>query len=237
MDFSSQILDQVLNQAVKYPNLYGPVGAVPLMIRTPAGAYKNYGSTHSQSLEDIFASVHDLKIVYPYSCQDYFSLFVSCVNDLTSPTLFIENKSLYIKKGEVDLDLVYSPKMKTIQNGKDILCLSYGHAIDFIIEASKRSNCNPTIIDICSLKPLVGLDWLFEQIQNYNHVFIITESANYASIAEHLACKLYDNCFVSLRNSIKIISSKDCVIPFSKQLEQKCLLSVDDIVEELSNVL
>jgi len=236
MDFSSQIVDQILNQAVKYRGLYGEDGRVPLIIRTPAGGYKNYGATHSQSLENIFASIHSLNIVYPYSCQDYYSLFLHYVRNLTSPVLFIENKTLYVKKGELDDSLVYSPRMRVIQEGKGVLCLSYGHTIDLVLEASKQLSYNPTVVDICSLKPLVSLDWLFEQVSKYNHIFIITESPNYASVAEHLSYVINKECFNKLKNPINILSSKDSFIPFSKELEKNTLISVEKIIEALDGL-
>jgi pyruvate/2-oxoglutarate/acetoin dehydrogenase E1 component len=225
MDFTTQILDQVLNHAVKFNGMYNGQASIPLLIRTPAGAYKSYGATHSQSLENIFASVHDLKILYPYSIQDYYSLLLHSIRNLSSPIMFIENKSLYLKQGKIDEELVYSPAAKKIREGEGTLIISYGHTIDLALEASDTA----TVIDLVSLKPLIGEELIFDEVCKHDKVIIATESPQYASVAEHLSHRIYEECFDFITQPITIVASDDAFIPARKDKEQEVLVSVEKI--------
>lgn len=238
MDFSTQGIDQILNQAVKMNGMYNGQVTVPIMFRTPAGGYRNYGPTHSQSLENIFASIPNLEIVYPYSTQDYYSLFVYLVRNLKSPVLFIENKMLYLNKEDINTDLVYAPMPKLLQQGTDdVLILSYGYAIDLVKQAEESVSGSWSIINLNSLKPIRGLDFILEYVKRHKHVFIITESPAYASIAEHLSYTIINKLFSVLDNPIKIITSDDSFIPARKDKEEKCLLSVEQIRREILSCL
>lgn len=230
MDFAAQIVDQMLNQAVKFSGMYDNQLSVPLLVRTPAGGYRGYGPTHSQSLENLFASVHDLKIVYPYSIQDYYSCLLYLVHNLTSPVLFIENKSLYLKKGLLDKSIERAPGAVLAHKGEKVLFVSYGQAIDTIYEAMARANANWSVIDLVSLKPLVNFDLVLEQVKNHDRVVLVAESASYASVLEHVAFSIQKEAFGDLRGPVSIVSSKDVFIPARPDMEASTLLSPEDIL-------
>lgn len=235
MDFATQILDQLLNQAVKFSGMYNGQLSVPLMVRTVAGGYYGYGATHSQSLENIFASVHDLNIIYPNSTQDYYSTFLYSVQNLTSPTMFIEDKSVYLNKGKVDFDLVYKPRTTMVSQGSGTLVVSYGHALDFVLKAQENSGERWTVFDLVSLKPLENFSIVLDEIKTgmYDNVVVVTESPSYASVSEHLSHVITTECFDHLSRPVKIVSSKDSFIPARKDLESEVLVSVDDILKAL----
>lgn len=240
MDFTTQILDQVLNQAVKFNGMYNGQLDVPLLIRTVAGGHYGYGATHSQSLENIFASVHDLNIIYPHSTQDYYSTLLYSIRNLTSPTMFIEDKSVYLNKGEVDFDLVYEPQTTMISHNDEQwsnIVISYGHSLDLVLEAQEKSGEKWTIFDLVSLKPLKNIGIIFDAIKYTQHdnVIIVTESPSYASVAEHLAHLITTECYDYMSGPVEIVSSKDTFIPARKDLEAEVLVSVDDILDAMKD--
>ena len=241
MDFTTQILDQVLNQAVKFNGMYNGQMNVPLLIRTVAGGHYGYGATHSQSLENIFASVHDLNIIYPHSTQDYYSTLLYSIRNLTSPTMFIEDKSVYLNKGEVDFDLVYEPQTTMISyNDKQwsTMVISYGHSLDLVLEAQEKSGEKWTIFDLVSLKPLKNFEIVLDEIRkygDYHNIVIVSESPSYASVAEHLAYTIMTECYSDLHYPVKVVSSKDTFIPARMDLEAEVLVSVDDILEAMKD--
>ena len=100
MDFITLAMDQLVNHAAKYRYMYGPQARVPLVVRTPAGAGRGYGATHSQSLEGWFMGVPGLKVVAPSSASDAKGLLKSAIRD-DNPVLFVEHKLLYGKRGPV----------------------------------------------------------------------------------------------------------------------------------------
>ena len=67
MDFICLACDQIINQAAKLPFIYAGQVKVPMVIRTPIGAGRGYGASHSQSLERLFMGIPGIKIVSPYT--------------------------------------------------------------------------------------------------------------------------------------------------------------------------
>lgn len=106
-DFLGLTFDQIVNHAAKFRSMWGGNVKVPLTIRTPMGARRGYGATHSQTLEKHLLGVPGLKIIAPSHIVDPGALLQSCVYD-DNVTLFIENKLLYgrplLKPGQGDAE-------------------------------------------------------------------------------------------------------------------------------------
>ena len=73
---------------------------VPLVLRTQGGAGQRGAAQHSQSLESWLTHVPGLKVVMPSRPSDAAGLLASAIAD-PNPVVFIENKTLYFRKGEV----------------------------------------------------------------------------------------------------------------------------------------
>src|SRR5688500_4211212 len=100
MDFITLAMDQWVNHAAKIHYMYAGQFSVPLVVRTPAGAGRGYGASHSQSLESSLIHVPGLKVVAPSDPADAKGLLKSAIRD-DNPVVFIENKLLYTKQGTV----------------------------------------------------------------------------------------------------------------------------------------
>jgi 2-oxoisovalerate dehydrogenase E1 component len=96
-DFTTLILDQLLQHACKFRSMYGGRVSVPLVVRTPMGGRRGYGPTHSQSLERLFLGIQNLKVLavnHRVPVRDlYHQAFAQ-----DDPVLLIENKILYTRK-------------------------------------------------------------------------------------------------------------------------------------------
>lgn len=97
-DFLTLGFDQILNHAAKYPWMYADQVKVPLLIRTPMGAGRGYGATHSQSLEKYFAGIPNLTVAAVHPCIDAGILVQRILENIASPVLLIENKKMYGQK-------------------------------------------------------------------------------------------------------------------------------------------
>ena len=93
-DFLTLGFDQILNNLSKFHYMYNKGVNLPLVIRTPMGAGRGYGPTHSQSIEKHFFGIIGLNIfaVTPFFPLEnlYEFAFRSKI-----PSLIIENKLQY----------------------------------------------------------------------------------------------------------------------------------------------
>ncbi len=95
-DFITLIADQVINTLTKYRWMYNDQVQVPVVIRTPMGGRRGYGPTHSQSLEKLFLGVPGLTVLAPTTLGDPGGLLQQAILSSRDPTLFVENKLLYL---------------------------------------------------------------------------------------------------------------------------------------------
>ena len=81
MDFTTLIMDQIVNQAAKYEFMSGGQGKVPMVLRTQGGAGNGLAGKHSQSLEALLYHIPGLKVVMPSTPYDAKGLLKAFIRD------------------------------------------------------------------------------------------------------------------------------------------------------------
>lgn len=95
-DFVTLIADQVINHAAKFRWMYNDQVRVPLVIRAPMGGRRGYGPTHSQTLEKLFLGVPGLRVLASSAFGNPGERLAGAILEGEDPTLFVENKLLYL---------------------------------------------------------------------------------------------------------------------------------------------
>lgn len=93
-DFSTLVVDQLINHATKMTWMYDQHLDLPLVVRTPMGGRRGYGPTHSQSLERLFLGVPGLTTLAISPITDPGDLLAQAVLG-REPVFFVEHKLLY----------------------------------------------------------------------------------------------------------------------------------------------
>src|SRR5262245_53019847 len=99
-DFSTLIMDQMVNQAAKTHYMSGGKLKVPMVLRTTMGAGRRSAAQHSQSLHVWFSHIPGLKVAIPSTPYDAKGLLKSAIRD-DSPVVIFEDKMMYQLKGPV----------------------------------------------------------------------------------------------------------------------------------------
>ncbi|MCD4785390.1 MAG: alpha-ketoacid dehydrogenase subunit beta [Candidatus Eremiobacteraeota bacterium] len=236
MDFTTLIIDQVLNHAVKFRYMFGGRDdiRVPLVIRTPYGGGRAYGASHSQSLEGLFLHIPGLKILVPSTPADARGLLKSAIRD-NNPVLFLESKLLYNKTGQVPKDdnLIPIGKAKVVIEGEDITLLSYGRTLDMCREAAdylENEGYKPEVIDLRSLNPL-DKKAITKSVEKTGRVVVVEEGTLTGGVGAELCSVIMENAFFSLESPPERVAAMDLPVPYSPVLEAEVLPGVGDIVE------
>jgi pyruvate/2-oxoglutarate/acetoin dehydrogenase E1 component len=126
VDFTSLIIDQIVNQAAKYRFMSGGKGRVPMVLRTQGGSGNGLAAQHSQSLEAWYYHVPGLKVVMPSTPYDAKGLLKTAVRD-DDPVMFIEHKLLYLTKGHVPADeyTIEFGKADVKRKGQDVTLIAW----------------------------------------------------------------------------------------------------------------
>ena len=147
-DFLSLCMDQIYNHAVKFSGIF-PSVQVPLVIRTPPGGRRGYGSTHSQSPENVFAAIPGITLVYGSPRHAMGELLMQATLAWPYPVLFFEHKLLY---GEIcephdyeelppvagDAAAALFPTLIRRRSQPDLTLITYGGMLPYVERAAAR---------------------------------------------------------------------------------------------------
>src|SRR5947208_5130287 len=99
-DFSTLVMDQMVNQAAKVHYMSGGKWNVTMVMRATLGATRRSAARHSQSLHACFCHIPGLKVVMPSTPYDAKGLMKTAIRD-DNPVVFYEDKMMYKLKGPV----------------------------------------------------------------------------------------------------------------------------------------
>lgn len=142
-DFTTNVFDQLINNASKFFHMYAFQATVPVRLRTPMGGKRGYGPTHSQSLEKYLLGIDNVAVIALSSLADPADT-LQAVAKLPGPACIIENKIDYgrfLWAGSVDHrferdggplgTLAISP----LRHGPTVTVVAYGETAREIAEA------------------------------------------------------------------------------------------------------
>ena len=242
MDFTTLIIDQVLNHAVKLKYMFGGCDdiKVPVVVRTPFGGGRAYGASHSQSLEALFLHIPGIKIFVPSNPSDAYYLLKEAIKD-DNPVLFLENKLLYKKSGSiVDEDKIEPPgKARIVKRGEDITLISYARMLDFSLEAAKQledEGFNAEVIDLRTLAPLDKIT-IQKSVEKTGKVVVVEEGTLTAGVGAEISSIIMETAFFSLEAPPRRVAALDLPIPYSPKLEASVLPDINKIKEAAYELL
>ena len=93
-NFAMQSIDHIINSAAKTLYMSGGIQPCNITFRGPNGAAAGVAAQHSQCYAAWYGSIPGLKVVSPYSAEDYRGLFKAAVRD-PNPVVFLENEISY----------------------------------------------------------------------------------------------------------------------------------------------
>jgi pyruvate dehydrogenase E1 component beta subunit len=234
VDFITLALDQLVNAAAKAHFMSGGQLTVPLVLRTQGGAGQRGGAQHSQSLESWLTHVPGLKVVMPSRPADAAGLLASAIAD-PNPVVFIENKRLYFRKGEVDDPAPPVPigEAVTLREGGDVTIVALSALVDDALEAADRlaaeHGIEAEVIDPRTLVPL-DLGTIVASVQRTGRLVVAHEAVEHGGFGAEIAAQVQSAAFDFLDAPVVRVGAPFAPIPFSAPLEDAYLPGTNEIV-------
>jgi pyruvate/2-oxoglutarate/acetoin dehydrogenase E1 component len=233
MDFITLAVDQLVNMAAKLHPIYGQ--NCPLVLRTPPGAGRGYGATHSQSLERIFCGIPGIKIAAPSNAHDASALLQTAIRD-NNPVLFLEHKLLYPMRFEVD-DNLPTPSpfgfAAVTRRGDDLTIVAWSYMSVLALQAAAKleeQDIEAEVIDLRTLAPL-DIDTVIESVKVTGRVMIIEEGPLTGGFAAEIAARITEQAFEYLELPVKRVAGADLPIASARNIETACIPSLDSITQ------
>lgn len=238
-DFSLLAMDQIVNHAAKFAEMY-PARKSRVVFRTPMGGGRGYGPTHSQSLEKHFLGVPGLDV---YSLNAFVDpkWFFSRVK-LEGPALVAEHKLLYREPLITEWPApwrVWREKNTGdvwVVPGKakpDVVLVAHGAQVPAVWEAAKRLLVEqeiPVGMLFCSKLSSYDATADVERWGYATRVVAFEEGNGYASFASELATQ-YRPLFV------RRWSPPSRAIPSAPSLEAEFRLTPEKVIAEVLETL
>jgi pyruvate dehydrogenase E1 component beta subunit len=240
VDFTSLIIDQIVNQAAKYRFMSGGKGRVPMVLRTQGGSGNGLAAQHSQSLEAWYYHVPGLKLVMPSTPYDAKGLLKSAIRD-DDPVIFIEHKLLYMQKGFVPEDeyTVELGRVDIKRPGQDVTIIAWSGMVPKALAAAEELAGDGIDAEVIDLRTLVPLDKssILESVRKTERCLIVQEAVRRGGVASDIASIIQEEAFDYLDAPIRILAGHNTPIPFNLNLEKASVPQQNDIVAAVKQLV
>jgi pyruvate dehydrogenase E1 component beta subunit len=234
IDFITLALDQLVNGAAKAHFMSGGQLTVPMVLRTQGGAGQRGAAQHSQSLESWLTHVPGLKVVMPSRPVDAAGLLASAIAD-PNPVVFIENKTLYFRKGDVPDGPVSVAigEAVTLRRGDDVTIVALSGLVHDALAAAEllagEHGIEAEVIDPRTLVPL-DLAAIVDSVRRTGRLVVAHEAVEHGGFGAEIAAQVQAEAFDYLDAPIERVGAPFAPIPLSPPLEDAYLPGVEDLV-------
>lgn len=250
-DFLTLCFDQIVNHIAKYPAMYNGQVTCPVIIRTPSGGGRGYGPTHSQSLEKHFLGVPHLRVVASSLVHDPAAVLRALLAQ-DSPVLLIEHKLLYplhlmvpaderverdIAEQRVSPDGLPTVSIRPVPR-KDcsFTVLAYGYQAELARRALSRLAVEEEIFGeliVPSQISPIELEPVEASVSVTRSLLVIEEGVDGFTWGSEVAARISSSLFGKLRRPVATAASDPTVIPSSKMLEARMLMTSDRVEQAI----
>jgi pyruvate/2-oxoglutarate/acetoin dehydrogenase E1 component len=222
-DFSTHVMDQILNHAAKFRYMTGGATPTPVMVTSVVGS-SHFGAQHAQSVESWFMHTPGINVCFPSTPSDAKGLLMSCLES-PDPTLLIQHTGLlYSVKEDVPVGPHHVPlgKAKTVRSGNDVTIVTYGPAVRIAVQAAEQLAQDGIDAEVIDLRSLVPLDFpaVLESVERTRRCVITHEATQFAGPGAEIAARVTEDLFPELLGPVLRVGGLFTPQPFAKTLDR-----------------
>ena len=211
---------------------------MPITIRLPYGGGIGSVEHHGESPESYFAHTPGLRVVTASDPQEAYSTLRAAIAS-DDPVLFLEPKSRYWSKGEVDTALTRDlDTARVLTRGRDVTLATYGPVVQTALDAARAARAEGIeieVIDLRSISPL-DIDTVVASVERTGRLVVSHEAPGEVSVASELITSVVERAFAALESAPERVTGYDTPYPPSA-LEHHYLPSLDRILDAVDRVL
>ena len=233
-EFTTLVMDQLVNQAAKTHYMSGGKLTVPMVLRTTLGASRRSAAQHSQSLHALFSHIPGLKVALPATPYDAKGLMKSAIRD-ENPVVIFEDKMLYQEQGPVPEEEYTLPlgQADVKRTGDDITIVATSSMVYVALEAVDKLasvGISAELIDPRTTTPL-DADTLVQSARKTSRALVLDEGYRQYGVTGEIASVIADGAFYYLDAPVKRIGAMNVPVPFSPAMEDLTIPNADYVVE------
>lgn len=227
-NFAMQSIDHIINSAAKTLYMSGGTQPCNITFRGPNGAAAGVAAQHSQCYAAWYGSIPGLKVVSPYSAEDYRGLLKAAIRD-PNPTVFLENEISYGESFEVSEEAL-SPdfvipfgKAKIEREGSDITLVSHTRNVKHCLEAAEvlkeKYGVNAEVVNLRSIKPM-DVPAIVESVKKTGHLVTVEAGFPAFGVGSEICAQIMESeAFDYLDAPVERVTGCEVPTPYAKELE------------------
>ena len=231
--------DQITTQLAKMTFRHEGALSMPVVIRIPYGGHIGAVEHHQESPEAYFAHTAGLRLVSPATPHDAYWMIQDSISS-PDPVIFLEPKSRYWQKGELDTTARQAPMERAVvvREGSDVTLVGHGAIVSMLLQVADVAETEGTSVEVIDLRSVSPIDWdtLVASAQSTGRVVVVQEAPGNASVGSEIAATLAERTFYTLEAPVVRVSGFDTPFP-PAQLESSYLPSVDRILDAIDRVM
>lgn len=231
--------DQITSQLAKLHNRHEGAMRFPVVIRLPYGGHIGAVEHHQESPEAYFAHTAGLRVVSPATPQDGYWMIQQAIRS-DDPVIFLEPKSRYWPKGEVDLEGEPAPlyQSRVVRTGTEVTVVGHGAMVSALLQAADIAAEEGTSIEVIDLRSLSPIDYgpIVASVQKTGRLIVAQEAPGHVSVGSEIAATITERAFYSLEAPVLRVSGFDTPFPPAK-LEAAYLPDADRVLEAVDRAL
>ncbi|MGE3107893.1 MAG: alpha-ketoacid dehydrogenase subunit beta [Phycisphaerales bacterium] len=244
--FSLVAADQILNNVPKMLYMSGGQWGCPVVFRGNNGAGGQLGSTHSWTVESMYATVPGLKIAIPSCAYDAKGLLKTAIRD-DDPVFFLESERMLSDKSEIPTEEYTIPfGQAELRRGSwsgerdsDCTLVSFGRPVNFCLEAADelaKEDIVCDVLDMRTVRPL-DIDSVVESLKRTGRIVVVDQCWPFASVASEVVTQVCEKAFDYLDHQPLRVNTDDVPTPYAKTLEAEYLPHKGKIVRAVKQAM
>lgn len=231
--------DQITTQLARVSGRHRGTVQVPVVIRVPYGGHVGAIEHHSESPEAYFAHTPGLRLVSPSTPNDAYWMMRQALRQ-RDPMLYLEPKSRYWHKGEVDLGEPAAPlhAARVAREGTDVTVVGHGAMTTMLLQAAALAETEGISLEVVDLRSVSPIDYetLLASVRKTGRLVVAQEAAGNVSVGSEIAATVHERAFYSLEAPVIRVSGFNVPFPPAK-LESHYLPDADRILEAVDRTL
>jgi len=227
-NFAMQAIDQIVNSAAKTYYMSGGKQPCNITFRGPNGAAAGVGAQHSQCYAAWYGSIPGLKVLSPYSAEDYKGLIKAAIRD-PNPVVFLENEIAYGESFEISEEALSNDfilpigKANIERAGTDITLVGHSRSVKFCMEAAetleKEYGVKAEVINLRSIKPL-DVPAIVESVKKTNHLVTVEAGFPAFGVGSEICAQIMESeAFDYLDAPVERVTGCEVPTPYAQELE------------------
>ncbi len=236
--FSYPAFDQIVSQVARYRYRSRGRITMPITLRVPSYGGIRAPELHGESTETFWSHVAGLKVVSPANAHEAYHLLRAAIQD-PDPVIFMEPKSRYWQKSEVDFAASGGTEgAKIVRPGKHLTILSWGAMVSRslqVAEAAAEDGVQIEVVDLRWLSP-IDTETIVESVSRTKRAVVVHEAPRSVGVGAEVSARITERCFDVLKAPVVRVTAPD-VPTASGVLEDEYIPSVNRILLGVQRVL